>query len=334
MPGSSFVDAPPPGAPAGTTGADAAAFQGGSALGSSGGAAQSWSQSAGPGWREPQVPYWVPAVPPKPRESSPLAWYAIAAALVALALVGIYDTATAFEVRPAQYVGAGILALGIGLIVGAWWGRARGLILAGLLVLPFAGFTSFLTVPLDGRNGNFSYEPTTIAELQDEYRVGMGSLWIDLTRVPPGGEPIDLTASVGLGQISVIVPNDANVLVDGTVEGGQLDLFGRHHEGTGLSDVVSLPGYSGGSTYVIHLEAGLGDVNVRRGLSAAEYEDAYVEELRANIAQLELMQVELEGALQEDLDPMVRVEVQAQIENIQAEIDGLRAEIEAHMEDN
>jgi len=52
-----------------------------------------------------------------------------------------------------QYFGGGLLALGVGLVVGAWWGRARLRVLVGLAVLPLAVTAAFVTVPLAGDPG-------------------------------------------------------------------------------------------------------------------------------------------------------------------------------------
>ena len=133
---------------------------------------------------------------------------------------------------------------------------------------------------MDGPKGSFGYEPRSVAELQSEYHIGLGSLYLDLSHLEAGGEPIDLTASVGIGSISLVVPADANLLVDGSVEGGQLSLLGRRLDGTGLSDLVSAPGYGNGDTMVIHLSAGLGDIYVSRGMS----DSRGVEETRVNVS--------------------------------------------------
>ena len=138
-----------------------------------------WPASTPPGGA-----YWAaPAAPAKPRERSPLGWYTIAGVLVAVAAVGVVDTASRSTVLPAQYVGAGLVALGIGLTVGAWWGRARLLILVGLLALPFAAASTFLTVPFEGGAGYRAYQPLKVAELRSEYRIATGDLVIDLSNL-------------------------------------------------------------------------------------------------------------------------------------------------------
>jgi phage shock protein PspC (stress-responsive transcriptional regulator) len=210
--------------------------------------------------------HWGPAVaaPPRPRARSPLAWYAVAGVLVVLAALAVVGNLAPVRVVPGQYFGAGILALGIGLVVGAWWGRARILIPLGILVLPLAAISAFLTVPLEGGLADEAFRPQNVAEVHPTYRVLGGRLRLDLTALQAGSDPVTVAASIGIGEIYVMVPKDAHVEVVGSVEGGRLFLFGRDHVGTGLADQVFNGGASGGPSLVLTLEAGLGTIWVER----------------------------------------------------------------------
>jgi hypothetical protein len=167
-------------------------------------------------------------------------------------------------VVPGQYFGAGLLALGIGLIVGAWWGRARLLILLGLVALPAAVAAAFLTVPLEGGIADDSFRPENVAEVQPAYHLLGGRLLLDLTALQAGHDAVTVGASVGIGDLYVMVPRDAIVEVNGTVEGGQLVLLGRVHSGTALADRVSDAGEGGGATLILDLEVGIGSIWVER----------------------------------------------------------------------
>lgn len=217
---------------------------------------------AAPGaWASPAP---VAREPAAPRERSPLGWYAVAAALVALAIAAMIDGLPEVRVLPGQYAGAGLLVLGVALLVGAWWGRARLLILLGLLALPFAFVSAFLTVPLDGGFGDREFRPTSASELQSAYSIAGGRLSIDLTSLDIGAGSVDVTASAGLGRVSIIVPADAMVDVTATVQGGELDILGRHQQGTGLSDRVLDATRGPGPTIRLTMDAGIGEVWVQR----------------------------------------------------------------------
>jgi hypothetical protein len=196
-----------------------------------------------------------------PRPRSPLGWFVVAAALVAVGLLGIVDTASGLDVGLAQYFGAALLVLGVGLVVGAWWGRARLLILLALLLLPVAATAAFIPVPLEGGFAEQAFGPTTVGELRPEYRLTGGDMRIDLTGLPAAGGPITLDASVGVGRLVVVIPDGARLALDARVSGGRLSLFGNRQTGTGLADRIERPGRSG-PDLVLRLEAGLGEVRV------------------------------------------------------------------------
>lgn len=197
-----------------------------------------------------------------PRPGSRLGWYVLAAALVAVGLLGVVANAPELDVALGQYFGAALGVLGIGLVAGAWWGRARLLILLGLFVLPVAATAAFLNVPLDGGFADQAFQPKTVGELRSDYRLAGGEIRLDLAALPAGGGPIVLNVSVGVGLLVVIVPEDARLTLDARVSGGRLSLFGNRQIGTGLADRIErLTGT--GPELVLRLDAGIGEVIVQ-----------------------------------------------------------------------
>ena len=197
----------------------------------------------------------------EPRPASPLGWYTVAAVLVAVGLLAMVDNLANVDVTLGHFFGAALGVLGIGLVVGAWWGRGRLLILLGLLLLPVAVVASFVTAPLQGGIGDEQYAPANPAELRNEYRLMAGRLGLDLRGLPADSKPIRISASVALGQLVLILPPDASVTLDGHVGAGDLVIFGTQHTGTSLADRVVRP-KPGGPTFVLDLETGIGEVLV------------------------------------------------------------------------
>jgi phage shock protein PspC (stress-responsive transcriptional regulator) len=224
------------------------------------------SLAASPAWAP--APYVAPAYAPyTPRPAaprSPLGWYILAATFLAVGVAGLIDTGTTLTVEPGQYFGIGLLVLGLGLVVGAWWGRARLLILLGLLVIPMAWTAAFLRVPLEGPWGDLGYRPTSVAEVQPVYRLAGGELYLDLSQLAREPGPIDIEASVAAGEITVIVPARSDLVVDARVEGGRLVVLDRPQHGTGLTDHVEDQGVPGGPTIHLNLAGGIADIEVRR----------------------------------------------------------------------
>jgi len=206
----------------------------------------------------------VPAAPDvkaAPRPRSPLAWYISAAMLLTVGLLAIVSQVAEREVSPGQFFGAALVVMGIGLVVGAWWGRARILILLALLLIPLAVAASFITAPLEGGIGDHRYAPVTAAEVRGEYRSLGGRLVLDLTGLHLGPGLVHISASVAVGQLMVILPLEASVELHSRVGAGDSYVLGSQDVGTSLDNsYVRRNPYR--TTYILDLEAGIGEVLV------------------------------------------------------------------------
>jgi phage shock protein PspC (stress-responsive transcriptional regulator) len=203
----------------------------------------------------------APVVKAPPRPRSPLGWYVVAATLIAVGLLAIISQAAKVEVAPGQFFGAGLTVIGIGLVVGAWWGRARILILLALLLLPMAVTASFITAPLEGGIGDLRYAPMTGAELRPEYRLMGGRLVLDLTGLSLGPRSVEIAVSVAVGGVRVILPEGASVQMEARVGAGATYLFDSQQVGTSLDDRL-VRRHLHATTYILDLEAGIGEVQV------------------------------------------------------------------------
>jgi hypothetical protein len=202
-----------------------------------------------------------PRAPAVPRPRSPLGWYVLAATLIAVGLLAIVSQVGKIEVQPGQFFGAALAVIGIGLVVGAWWGRARILILLALLLMPMAVTASFITTPLEGGVGVPRFSPANAAELRDEYRLLAGNLTLDLAELSVGRRDVRIGASVAVGQLTVILPRDASVELRMRAGAGQVTLFNEYTVGTSLDDVY-VRHHRFGTTYILDLEVGIGEVLV------------------------------------------------------------------------
>lgn len=224
---------------------------------------------AGPIVRAPAAPAAAAAVPAAPvrrrvkRPPSPLGWYVLGAMFGAIGLLALATNLRGIDVDPGQFFGVALTALGIGLVIGTWWGRARLLILLGVLMLPFAVTASFVTAPIEGGLGEHQFRPTTAAELRGEYRLVGGRLILDLTDIEASDDPIIIAASVAVGQIVVSLPADASVVLNAAVGAGELLVLGTWQSGSGLADRYVRDG--NGPSFVLELEAGVGSILVDGG---------------------------------------------------------------------
>jgi phage shock protein PspC (stress-responsive transcriptional regulator) len=155
----------------------------------------------------------------------------------------------------------GTCIVGAALIASAWVGRARGLIAIGLLLAVAAGITTTLDVPLSGGFGAHTYTPATAAELQSHYKVGAGSLRLDLTHTALGIADYTVNAQVGAGELNVLLPPDQHVVIDSHVGAGDLDILGSNDNGWDVDKHgetgIGLPG-----TLHLILRVGAGHIQV------------------------------------------------------------------------
>jgi phage shock protein PspC (stress-responsive transcriptional regulator) len=209
----------------------------------------------------PPAPATVARGPRVKRDPSPLGYYVVGLLLLTIGVMTALDGATAADILPGQYAGVALGILGAGLIAAAWWGRARWLILLGLLLIPPAIALGFVEVPMDGRWGEYREAPTSASELRGEYQVSAGRLELDLRELPPSTDDRHVAASIGIGRLVVILPEGAAAEISTQVGAGQSNLLGARQEGTGLADEDSSPGTGG--AFVLDLQAGIGSVLVR-----------------------------------------------------------------------
>ncbi|GII66450.1 hypothetical protein Skr01_65350 [Sphaerisporangium krabiense] len=166
-------------------------------------------------------------------------------------------------------VGASVLiTIGAGLLVATWFGRGVGLVAAGTLmaVVLVAGST---VSDIPKRIGSYTWQPTDAAVAARTYEVGIGDGTLDLsdTKFAPGSRT-RFDASVGIGEMKVIVPPTARVEVFGRTRLGDVKIEHVVQGGTDVQhDKVLEPDATPpGSPAVIelHVKAGIGDVEVRR----------------------------------------------------------------------
>lgn len=174
-------------------------------------------------------------------------------------------------------VGVPLAVLGGGLVVGAFLRAGRGLIPWALLlgVLTYG----LLAAPLERwrgyEAGDLRAAPVTVSQLLPTYDRGAGDIDLDLRgldlTVPPGGDERDIPVSVslGAGQVTILLPRDADVTFTGSVGLGELSYGDRTEDGPGselaLSSDLGADGVRSGRLLALDVQSGLGDVEVRRG---------------------------------------------------------------------
>ena len=117
---------------------------------------------------------------------------------------------------------------------------------------------SWFNVSLGDGTGDRVYAPVTASAVQPSYELGIGNLRIDLSRVPLT-TPMHVKARVGIGELKVIVPTTASVVVDAHAKVGDLYVLNRHDDGRNATVHAG-----GGNILYLDARVGAGRVDVVR----------------------------------------------------------------------
>jgi phage shock protein PspC (stress-responsive transcriptional regulator) len=192
--------------------------------------------------------------------------------------------------RPAPLIGLGLVGVALAVLLsrGDLWPSAGAgwvlVIVGGLIILwasrherggrrvlrYVAGIVSLLAVAvaiavvaafswfdlsLSDGIGDRTYQPAAAVDVRPSYALGIGDLRVDLSHV---AGPAHIKASVGVGNLKVIVPASAAVTVDARVKAGDVYVFNRHDDGTNAAIQTGKGGL------VLDAKVGAGRIDVVR----------------------------------------------------------------------
>jgi Cell wall-active antibiotics response 4TMS YvqF len=219
--------------------------------------------------REEQIEERPPPPHPRPSvlESVPLGRLVLGGILLLGGGLWLLSSLDVIDISLTAVLPVALVVVGLALVIGSRTGRHSGLIVAGAILTVMLVFASSFDIRLEGGVGQRDHSPTSIANLEREYRLAMGEMTIDLTTLEfsPGTTRVD--ASVGMGELRVRVPDNIVVQAHATAGAGQVVLFGE--ESNGIDAELSKeqspigPAPPGGlPILVLELSVGLGQVDV------------------------------------------------------------------------
>jgi phage shock protein PspC (stress-responsive transcriptional regulator) len=220
-----------------------------------------------PPWAAPPAPP-LPPSPPRPR--SGLFAITVSVALIALGVLAAFDVSGA-DPAPGAYPALLLAVTGLGLLLGAWFGRARGLVFWGLVLCLVTLVSSVAGHTRDLSDGSVDQRVTvaTAAELPTSDEYGAGKVVYDLTGLDLANGDASMSSRIGFGEIVVVVPPDLDVRLDARTGVGGLSTFGSNTGGLDEHRVRTDYGADGpgGATLDLTLYAGFGHLEVRRAAS-------------------------------------------------------------------
>ncbi|MEV6315844.1 PspC domain-containing protein [Streptomyces sp. NPDC051776] len=167
-----------------------------------------------------------------------------------------------------------LAVFGLGLVVSAFYGRAGGgTIVLAVLTAGLLAAAAALPKSVTADWARTEWRPATVSDVRPEYELGTGVGTLDLSKVVlDPHRTVSTRASVGAGQLKIIVPEDARVELDVEIGLGDLRLPGDRREDVdvtpGIDEHRTVPpaeGQKARGTLDLDLKTGVGQVVVSRG---------------------------------------------------------------------
>jgi hypothetical protein len=199
------------------------------------------------------------------RQRPSLLWPGIGLLLAGGGVLGLLQALGAVDVNWTAALAGGVILVGVLMAVSGWHGRAAGLAFVGVLLLLAMGIGLSASGAFRGGIGERIEQPKRLADLSRSYRLGIGALEIDLTRLALEAGERTVAARLGIGRLLVTVPPDVRVSVHGYTGIGDSTVFGRDRNGTSVSQQFTDPAFgTARKRLVLDLHVGIGDLVVRR----------------------------------------------------------------------
>lgn len=207
--------------------------------------------------------------PKRPRERSALGAVTFSLIFLALGVVAILDLLGVFPVGAAAYFAAALATIGLGLLVGTWFGRARWLIALGLVTAAALGVATVAESydRIRGVDGNVTWAPTDVRDLATRYENSFGDATLDLRGINFDKRTTEITVVVNFGEAAIVVPPNVDVTTVTDVNAGDATVFGRRSgglDGRSRESTDLGPDGAGGGTLRLDVHVNAGNLEVTR----------------------------------------------------------------------
>lgn len=186
--------------------------------------------------------------------------------LVVVGVIALLDIVGAWDADWRIVLGALVVAIGGLVAAGAAMGRSVGAVIGlGLLLGAVLALVVAIRVPVFAGIGDRVEHPASVTQLDSKYELGIGDFNVNLANVAlPAGET-HVKATLGIGDLTVHVPKNVAVEVDGRAGAGEVVIFGHSDDGTSIHDHVREAGTVPGRVLVLDAHVGFGRLEVVRG---------------------------------------------------------------------
>lgn len=200
--------------------------------------------------------------------------------LAGISVAGLLFAASGYAAAAGagEVVAGAVILLGVALVVAALRGglRRAALPVAALavtLALP-AALVAAADIDAEGGIGERTHRPQTVAAIPaDGFRLGMGELFVDLRDLPwKRGDRIALDVRLGVGEVTVMVPEDVCVEATARLGVGEADVLGDISGGVEVDHVVR-PKEGDAPRLIVRGDVGIGEFVVSHNRFADRHFD-------------------------------------------------------------
>lgn len=198
------------------------------------------------------------------RPRSPLGFLTLSVAFVVVGIMILVGNLGAADVTIGHMAAAGLFVVGLGLLVGVWWGRSRFLMVVGAVMVPFVVAGGFMHFPLRGSIGDNWIHARTVDDISPRYEMLVGSMYMELVdmRDFEGIKEIDI--SVAAGNVTILVPRRISLTIDGHIEYGNAAIGVGPESGADLELSNTVEGNPEAGHLVINFRGGIASLYVER----------------------------------------------------------------------
>lgn len=204
------------------------------------------------------------AVPAEPKKRSPLGVLTLSVAFLVVGVMILLGNLDIAEITMGHMAAAGLFVVGLGLLVGSWWGRSRFLIVVGVLMVPIVVAGGFMHFPLRGAIGDRWINTRSIDSVETHHEILVGSFHLNLADLESFEGDREIDIKMAAGRADIFVPARIGLTINGHIEYGAASIGRGRQLGDDLVLTNEIEGKPDAGHLTINFTGGITALYVER----------------------------------------------------------------------